>query len=179
MSIKPYVLLDRDGTLIPNIPYLSNHRQVSVTNEVISGLRIIKSLGFNFGIISNQSGVGRGLISARQLMEVNSRLVEILSHSGIFIDFFLCCVHQPSLGCNCRKPKIGLLQTSKYDKSIDKSYSYMIGDSVADIEFALLYGVTPILISNKHEVGGLYKGLLNANNFIEAAYIIQDLTLKT
>jgi len=174
MPTRPYVLLDRDGTVIRNVPYLSNYLQVCIPKDVIAGLKFIKSMGFAFGIISNQSGIGRGFISPKQLIEVNSQVVEVLESKEIHIDFLLCCTHHPNIGCNCRKPRTGLLENSIYDKVIDKESSFMVGDTSADIDFALNYGVTPILLSNESPSIESRRDTLTAKNFMEVALLIQE-----
>jgi D-glycero-D-manno-heptose 1,7-bisphosphate phosphatase len=144
-----YILLDRDGTLIKHIPYLTDPNLVELLPNVILGLKYLKSLNFKFGIISNQSIIGRGLATKKQVHNVNLRVLELLAKEKLDFSFVFYCPHAPSDFCDCRKPapKLGELAILKYD--IDISKSYMIGDAESDIIFGQTIGCHTIQIVDK------------------------------
>ena len=143
---KSYILLDRDGTLIKHIPYIADPNLVELLPNVILGLKYLKSLNFKFGIISNQSAIGRGLATKKQVDNVNLRVLELLESEELDISFIYYCPHAPVDFCTCRKPSPGLgkLAILKYD--IDISSSYMIGDANSDIIFGQNIGCHTIQI---------------------------------
>ena len=152
MSRDKYIFLDRDGTIIENVPYLNNAKKVKFVPKLIETLIYLQSLKYRFGIISNQSGVGRGLISYKQMLEVNSLIVEILAKHNIYLDFYLCCLHTPDEFCHCRKPKIGLISHLSNNLNIDYSNSFMVGDNTSDCIFAKNLGLKSILITADKDV---------------------------
>ena len=91
-----YILFDRDGTLIKHIPYLVDPDQVEFLPNVIEGMKLMKGLGFEFGVITNQSVIGRGLATRLEVDRVNARVVSLLKAEAIAISCILMCPHQPS-----------------------------------------------------------------------------------
>jgi len=170
VSKRPFVILDRDGTLIENIPYLSDYKRLRINPGVIQGLKALSKLGFAFGIVSNQSGVGRGLVTYKQLLEINSLLINSLLSIGVNMEFFLCCFHPPLANCECRKPKVGMIEALGFRDLIDENKSFMIGDSDVDVAFACSLGVTPILLGNSRIVANtsMAEICINATNFSDA-----------
>lgn len=150
MQRRKYIFLDRDGTIIENVPYLNNPKNIKFVPRLIETLIYLRNLNFRFGVISNQSGVGRGLISYKQMLEVNSLIVNVLASNDIYLDFFLCCLHRPDELCLCRKPKIGLISQISIDFKIDYSNSFMVGDNISDSNFAQNLGIKSILISKEN-----------------------------
>lgn len=142
------VFLDRDGTLIEDKGYMSCSSEVNLLEGTIDALLILKKLGFEFIIISNQSGIGRGLITKTQVEEINKYLIELLAFEGIFITAIYYCPHTPEDNCICRKPKpeMVLSALNKYD--ISEEESFLVGDKITDAEAAINAGVKPILISS-------------------------------
>lgn len=140
------VLLDRDGTLIDFIHYLSDPNLVKLNSGVVSGLKMLRRHGFLLGVISNQSIIGRGLASIDQVNLVNLKLEELLASENIELDFLYICPHAPSKSCICRKPNVGLGIRAIKEYSIDINSSYMIGDQSTDIEFGQNLGVKTVQI---------------------------------
>lgn len=136
------VLFDRDGTLIHDVPYLTDPagvRPVAGAPEVLAGLR---SAGVRVGVVSNQSGVGRGLIRPDQLAAVNARLADLL---GPF-DTFQVCPHAPEVGCPCRKPRPGMVLAAAEELGLDPAACVLIGDIGADVDAALAAGAGAVLV---------------------------------
>ena len=110
MKQHRYVVLDRDGTIIGEREYLSEPEQVALLPGVGAALRELQQMGFGLVVITNQSGVGRGIFDQAQLERVLERLRELLEKEGVHLDGLYVCPHKPDDDCACRKPRLGLLQ---------------------------------------------------------------------
>jgi len=148
--LTSYVLLDRDGTLIKHVPYLANPDLVELLPNVAEGLRYLSDLGYFFGVITNQSVIGRNLATRTAVDSVNNKVLDLLAQQGVNIAFVLMCPHTPEDPCECRKPlpQLGLKAIDQY--GIDARSSYMIGDMDLDIEFGKAIGVRTIKITNEN-----------------------------
>ena len=136
------VFLDRDETLNPDPGYISNPDHFMLYPWVADELKLLKQSGFMLIIVSNQSGVGRGLIEPKALEAIHQKLNHLLLfESGIRIDHFAVCIHRPEDACECRKPKPKLLLDAALRYGIDLSQSFMIGDRKSDFEAGLNAGV--------------------------------------
>lgn len=127
------VFLDRDGTLNEDPGYLRDPDQLRLLPRTGEALRILKDLGFRLIVVSNQSGVGRGLIPLENLPKIHDRLQELLKPHGVRIDHFEFCIHHPDAQCACRKPKPELLVAAAKKLSINLKDSWMVGDKASDI----------------------------------------------
>jgi D,D-heptose 1,7-bisphosphate phosphatase len=130
---KKAVFLDRDGTINEDPGYLSDPSQLKLFEGVPESLGRLKSAGFLLVVVSNQSGVGRGLIQPDVLPKIHEKLNSMLKAQFGVIDEFQLCLHHPDKNCDCRKPKTKLFLDAKHSLGIDISSSYMIGDKVSDI----------------------------------------------
>jgi D-glycero-D-manno-heptose 1,7-bisphosphate phosphatase len=138
------VLFDRDGTLIHNVPYLADPegvRPVAGAREVLDRLR---QQGLRIGIVSNQSGVARGLITPDELTRVNARVVELL---GPF-DTIQTCPHAEADGCGCRKPAPGMVLAAARALAVHPGECVVVGDIAADLEAARRAGAAAYLVPN-------------------------------
>jgi len=144
---KPFVILDRDGTIIEHIHYLSNPEIVRFKPGLIQALTSLSIEGFAFGIVSNQSIIGRGMATQEQVDVVNSYITKFLYQHGVDISFVYVCPHVPEDNCKCRKPEIELGLRAISDFELTPSLSYMIGDQESDILFGNNLGCTSIQIS--------------------------------
>ena len=124
------VFLDRDGTIIFDHGYIKDPSLVNVLPKAKDAIDVLKKDGFMIFIVTNQSGVGRGMMTISDVNNVNKELLNKLSPNSI--QDILICYHAPKDNCNCRKPKTGLIDTiiKKYD--IDTMHSYSIGDKDSD-----------------------------------------------
>jgi D,D-heptose 1,7-bisphosphate phosphatase len=152
------VFLDKDGTLIPDIPYNVDANKVTLSDGVIEGLQTLQSYGYLLVIVSNQSGIARGFFSEEQLNVVRERISGMCSRMGIYLDGFYYCPHHPDgivsgydQECDCRKPHPGLLLKASNDLDIDLSRSWMVGDILNDVEAGNRAGCKSILINNGNE----------------------------
>jgi len=133
-AMRKAVFLDRDGTLNEDPGYLNDPEKVKLLPGVEESLSKLKEAGFLLIVISNQSGVGRGLIEPLILPKIHDRLNRLLAPSGAMIDHFESCLHRPEEDCDCRKPKPKLIRDAARELSVDISRSYMVGDKISDVD---------------------------------------------
>jgi D-glycero-D-manno-heptose 1,7-bisphosphate phosphatase len=150
---KRAVFLDRDGTLNEDVGYPSAFSQIRIFPAAFEAVRKIRSAGFLAVVVTNQSAVGRGLLSEDELKNIQESIQASFAAEGAELDAFYYCPHyeQAALpiyrkSCDCRKPAPGLAVRAAADLDLDLSASYMIGDKIEDIEFALNAGTTPVLV---------------------------------
>ena len=157
MKLKA-VFLDKDGTLIPDIPYNVNGNKVTLSEGVVEGLQLLQSYGYLLVIVTNQSGLAHGYFTVEQLDIVRNAINNMCSKIGIYLDGFYYCPHHPNgivdgyrTECECRKPQPGLILKAAGDMDIDLSTSWMIGDILNDVEAGNRAGCKTILINNGNE----------------------------
>ncbi|MGH2914301.1 MAG: D-glycero-alpha-D-manno-heptose-1,7-bisphosphate 7-phosphatase [Solirubrobacteraceae bacterium] len=128
------VFLDRDGTLIEDVGYLRDPATVAALDGAACALRDLSRLGFALVVVSNQSGIARGIISAAEAAAVHQRFVVLYAADGVRYDAVSYCPHGPDEGCACRKPAPGMLLDAAADLDIDLPTSFMVGDKASDVE---------------------------------------------
>lgn len=143
---RPALFLDRDDTLIPDVPYLRDPSKVRLFPNALEGLRLLRKSGYRLILVSNQSGVGRGLVAPEELRAVHARLVELLREGGVSLDAAYFCPHRPEDACHCRKPGIGMLEEARRDFALWNEGSAMAGDREADLLMAKNGGLAAIQI---------------------------------
>jgi D,D-heptose 1,7-bisphosphate phosphatase len=131
--MKRAIFLDRDGTLNEDPGYLNDPAKVHLLSGVGEALAALKKAGFLLVVISNQSGVGRGLIQKENLDQIHLKIAEFLGEWNVQIDHYELCFHRPEEDCACRKPKPQLIFNAAKTLGIDISQSYMVGDKVSDV----------------------------------------------
>ena len=136
------VLFDRDGTLVVDVPYNGDPDLVEPVPGAIDALGRLRDAGVALGIVSNQSGVARGLLTAAQVRAVNRRVVELLGPFGAVA----WCPHGPAAGCGCRKPAPGLVLAAARELRIRPAEVVVVGDIGSDVEAALAAGARGILV---------------------------------
>lgn len=136
------IFLDRDGVIIENRPnYVLNWSEVDFYPQALEALRKIKIYPIKIVIITNQSAIGRGLLSLNDAHEINYRIKQVIEENGGRIDGIFMCPHSPDEDCACRKPKPGLFFQAAEKLDIDLSVSIMIGDAFTDIIAAKNAGI--------------------------------------
>lgn len=128
------VFLDRDGTLIEDVGYPRDPDRVRLLEGTPGALRRLAAAGLALVVVSNQSGVGRGLITPAEARAVDERFRSQLADQGVVLDGAKYCPHRPDEGCACRKPEPGMLLQAAAELNLDLPASYMIGDKETDIE---------------------------------------------
>jgi D-glycero-D-manno-heptose 1,7-bisphosphate phosphatase len=155
------IFLDKDGTLIEDVPYNVDPHQMRLLPGVAKGLQAFNAAGYKLIVVSNQSGVARGYFPETALRGVERRLRELLlpeGEAGVALTGFYTCSHHPEAvlsqyrcDCTCRKPAPGLLLQAAAEHGIDLASSWMIGDILDDIEAGRRAGCRTVLIDNGNE----------------------------
>jgi D-glycero-D-manno-heptose 1,7-bisphosphate phosphatase len=136
------VLFDRDGTLVVDVPYNGDPARVHAAPTAASAVARAREAGLAIGVVSNQSAVARGILTADQVEAVNARVDELL---GPF-DVWEYCPHAPADGCACRKPEPGLILRACTALGIEPEQAVVIGDIAADMTAADRAGAYGILV---------------------------------
>jgi histidinol-phosphate phosphatase family protein len=136
------VLFDRDGTLVVDVPYNGDPTRVQPVPAALAALRKLRAAGIPTGVVSNQSGVARGLLTEEQVKAVNARIEELLGPLGPWA----WCPHAPEDGCGCRKPAPGLVHRAAAALGVEPSRVAVVGDIGADVEAARAAGARAILV---------------------------------
>lgn len=131
MTKRPAIFLDRDGTLIEEVNYLSRVEDLRLFPFSANAVRRLKDAGFLMVVVTNQSGIGRGIYTEADMHAIHDAIQTELNGA---IDAFYFCPHLPSDGCDCRKPKLGMIDAATLELEIDIENSWMIGDKKIDIE---------------------------------------------
>ncbi len=140
--MNPAIFLDRDGVLIENrSDYVRSWKQAVVYAGAVEALAAASRSGYKVVMVTNQSGVGRGLMPVEAAEDINRRLVLEVHKAGGRIDVVCMCVHAPEQRCQCRKPKPGMLLRAAQMLDIDLQRSIMIGDALTDVEAGRAAGV--------------------------------------
>jgi D-glycero-D-manno-heptose 1,7-bisphosphate phosphatase len=153
MKKNTAVFLDRDGTINEEVGYMDNLDKFKVIPCAYEAIRLINESGMKVVVISNQSGIARGLLSEELVKKTHYYLQTILRQQGAYVDNFYYCPHHPTTGtepyrqiCNCRKPAPGMLLQAAQDLDIDLTKSYIVGDRYNDMEAGRKIGVRGILV---------------------------------
>jgi D-glycero-D-manno-heptose 1,7-bisphosphate phosphatase len=142
--VSPAVFIDRDGTIMEDTDYCSHPKDVRIFPGVFEALQRLKSRGFKLIIITNQSGIGRGLFTLDQYRAVESEVRRQLGQG--LIDATYYCPDAPGQYSNCRKPAPGMILKATRDHQIDVSRSFLIGDKEVDVECAHNAGIRAIRV---------------------------------
>jgi histidinol-phosphate phosphatase family protein len=127
------LFLDRDGTLIVDVGYPRDPERVEILAGAAEALAELQTTWL-LVVISNQSGIGRGIITEQQAAAVHDRFVELFARAGVSFAGSYYCPHAPDVACRCRKPAAGLLEDAARELDIDVAASVMIGDKSSDVE---------------------------------------------
>ena len=172
------MFLDRDGTIIEDRGDLSDPAQVVFFRDTVSWLRRLSD-HFTLFIVTNQSGVAKGMISIQDVERVNSYVTSYLARYGVPIVATYVCPHERASGCHCIKPNPHFLKKAEGDYGIDLRSSFVIGDHPHDVDFALGVGATGIYVLSGHGMkhrGELSEEAVVANGIAEAAEYILERT---
>lgn len=148
MSDTRAAFLDRDGTIIVDKEYLSDPNEIVLIEGAVEGMKLLLEAGYKLVIVTNQSGIARGLYSIDDYRAVATRLNQRLAASGVPISGAYFCPHHPDFSgpCECRKPGLGLYREAARNLGIDLASSLYVGDRLRDVEPALALGGRGILI---------------------------------
>jgi D-glycero-D-manno-heptose 1,7-bisphosphate phosphatase len=145
--MQPAIFLDRDGVIIENrANYVRSWSDVKFIPGVLPALARIKDTPYKIVIITNQAGIGRGVLSRLVVENIQERLIQEIIKANGRIDGGYICPHKPEDGCNCRKPKPGLILQAAQDLDIDLGRSMVIGDNLSDIQAGQAAGVGRLIM---------------------------------
>ena len=140
---RPAVFLDRDGTIVEEVNYLSRIEDLRLFHYSLDAIRSLKENGFRVIVVTNQSGIGRGIYTEQAMHAIHARMQEELDGA---IDGFYFCPHHPEECCKCRKPGIGMFESARDDLDIDLNASWMVGDKKLDVDAGRNAGMATILV---------------------------------
>lgn len=153
--MEPAIFIDKDGTLIHDIPYNVDPDLIALEDNCIEGLRMLCESGYKLMVVTNQSGIACGYFSEDDLKVVEEKLRSLLEQSGIKLSGFYFCphyengiIHEYAVACYCRKPMPGMILHAAAVNDIDLTHSWMIGDILNDVEAGNRAGCKTILIDN-------------------------------
>ena len=152
------VFLDKDGTLVENVPYNVDPARIRLGAGAVEGLPLLHAAGYPLIVISNQSGVARGYFAEEALGAVEAGLRALLEEIGVPLVGFYYCPHHPdgtvaayAVTCECRKPLPGMIVRAAREHDIDLEHSWFVGDILHDVEAAHRAGCRAVLLDNGHE----------------------------
>lgn len=144
------VFLDRDGTIIEDMVYLSDPERLRFLKGAVEGLKRLYSAGYYLFVVTNQSGLKRGFLSLERLLVIHRKLDLLLRREGIIVKKFAFCPHHPNERCRCRKPETFMVKRIlKEYPDIDLEESYTVGDKYTDVLLGQKVGTKTILIGDR------------------------------
>lgn len=171
------VFLDRDGVINIDTGYIKNPREIVIYDDVIPFIKALQLIDYCVVIVTNQSGVARGLFSIEDAIEINEFVINKLNSSNI-LGYYMCphykegIVKQYSIDCNCRKPKTGMIQAAKNDFQIELAHSFVIGDKETDCLMGKRAGLYSILLDRFSKFSSNTAPYLTAHSLDEAYTLI-------
>jgi len=151
--LAPTVFLDRDGTLIEEVGYLSHLDRIVLYPWSIESVKLLNRAGFKVVVVTNQAGVARGLFDEDFIDEAHRFLDQKFGDGGATIDKFYYCPHHPEASveayrceCDCRKPKAGMLWKAAQELQLELSHSFVIGDRLSDLRLGPAVGAKSVLV---------------------------------
>lgn len=179
--LRPAVFVDKDGTLVEDVPYNVDPALLRFTPHALEGLRLLAERGYPLIVVTNQPGLAYGMFTRAQLTQLQLALAEMLQGEGVPLTDFYACTHAPGPagpvpGCLCRKPAPGLLRQAARTHRIDLQRSWMVGDILDDIEAGRRAGCRTVLLDVGSETVWRMSPLRTphhrASNLLEAARAI-------
>lgn len=150
---RPAVFLDRDGTIVREVEYLRSPQELRLLPRAGQAMRRLNEAGFAVIVVTNQSGIARGLLTEDDLEEIHTVLRRRLARRGVRVDAIYWCPHHPEASrpeyrrrCRCRKPSPGMLLRAGRELDLDLSQSYVVGDSERDVEAGRRAGCRTVLV---------------------------------
>ncbi|HAQ19406.1 MAG TPA: hypothetical protein DCR40_09280 [Prolixibacteraceae bacterium] len=174
MAKHPAVFLDRDGTIIEDNGYIKDPMDMIFYPETFRALQLLQD-HFLLFIITNQSGISKGITTAPQVEKVNKHLVELLKVRGIAIYDLFSCPHKTEDNCSCKKPNPYFINKAAGLNNLNLAQSFIIGDHPSDVYCGINAGVKPIYVltghgkKHQHEITEeviTCKNVLDASNYI-------------
>lgn len=166
---RRFVVLDRDGTIILDKHHLTEPSEVKLIPNAAKAIKKLNNLGLGVIIVTNQSVVGNGRISLKDLELIHKKMLDLLSKEGATIDGIYFCPHKVEDNCSCRKPKLGLIEQVSKEHNFDPMECFVIGDKALDIEMGQKMGATTFLVRTG------YGTKVEEENIVMPDYTVDDL----
>jgi len=166
---RPFVVLDRDGTILVERHYLSHPEQVELLPNTGTGLRALRRLGYGLVVVTNQSGLSRGYFDENTLQQIHARMQQLLLEQGVELDGIYVCPHLPDQGCVCRKPRPALAQRAAAELKFDPIAAIVVGDNRCDVDLGRRLGSLSVLVRTG------YGAQLEADQELPADFVVDDL----
>lgn len=147
---RRFVLLDRDGTINEEVGYVLRPEDLLLIPGALDGLRELRDLGLGMIVVTNQSPIGRGMLTPEDLALVHSRLRGLLAEGGVELDGIEHCPHLPEDGCDCRKPGAAMVERAARSHGFDPAEAWMVGDHAGDMRLGRAVGARTILVLTGH-----------------------------
>jgi D-glycero-D-manno-heptose 1,7-bisphosphate phosphatase len=147
---RRFAILDRDGTINEEVGYVLHPAEMKLIPGAAEAIRRLRDLGLGVVVITNQSPIGRGLLTEQRLRDIHDRLRGLLADAGASIDGIEFCPHTPDDVCACRKPAIGMVERAARALEFDPADSFVIGDHAGDMRLGRAIGATTILVLTGH-----------------------------
>jgi D-glycero-D-manno-heptose 1,7-bisphosphate phosphatase len=166
---RRFVLLDRDGTINEEVGYVLRPDELRLIPGAIEALRELQGLGLGLVVLTNQSPIGRGMMTPAELDEIHARLRALLAEGGVTLDRIEVCPHRPDERCPCRKPGTLMVERAVAALGFDPRESWMVGDHAGDMRLGRAVGARTYLALTGHGE----EEIENAGG--DADYIVDDL----
>jgi len=143
------VLIDRDDTIVVNVPYCADPEKIKLLPGAAGSIKKLNDAGYKVILVTNQSGIGRGLLTHEKLAEIHERLCQLIKAEGGHLDDIFYCPHHPDENCGCRKPAIGMGEQAFIKHPINPLTSFMIGDQEHDVQLGSKLGLMTFIVNEK------------------------------
>jgi D,D-heptose 1,7-bisphosphate phosphatase len=177
--------LDRDGTIIEDKDFIKTPDEIEFLLGSIEAIKILRKLDYKIIVISNQSGIGRGILTEEMVEKVNESFLERLKKENAEIDGLYFCPHSPEDNCDCRKPETGLIKRAMAEHKLDLKDAVVIGDKLSDVELGKKLRAKTVLVltgygkkeAEKAKVSQLLPDFI-ANDLLDAVSWLKKTSLK-
>lgn len=174
VALTPAIFVDRDGVINANRPdHVTRWEEFVFIPGALEALQALADQPWPVFVITNQAIIGRGIAPAAIVDDIHVRMRAMVAAAGGRIDAVYLCPHRPEDGCDCRKPRPGMLRRAAREHGLDLSRSYFIGDALSDAQAAAAAGATPIFVSSGR--GAEQRDALLADPWLRATRIVDDL----
>lgn len=138
--------LDRDGTIIEEKDFIKTPDEIEFVPGSVEAIKILRGLGYKIVVVSNQSGIGRGILTERMVSQVNQSFLRGLEDQGAPVDGLYFCPHHPDDDCACRKPKTGMIEKAVGELGLDLKDAVVVGDKLSDVKLGKNIAATTVLV---------------------------------
>jgi D-glycero-D-manno-heptose 1,7-bisphosphate phosphatase len=167
---RRFVLLDRDGTINEEIGYVLRPEELRLIPGAVEGLRTLQDLGLGLVLLTNQSPIGRGMLTPAELVRIHDRLRTLLAEGGVRLDGIEHCPHHPDDGCRCRKPGTLMVERAAAALGFEPAQSWVVGDHGFDLRLGRAVGARTILVRTGHGEREIASGAAS-----DADHVVADL----